>query len=241
MWNMIFPCLLPSLSLIYPCPCWSFACLFQTHPLKWFVLVFLRCQIPKPLSMHLCEMRWYLPGQPTNQAASWLQNLRPLRPLKRGKANLRLGGCCPMWGSNTPMGLLLLWLEVGGALAAKRAFDWILTEIMMKSKYVDMLEEAGRCVQRIGLCKCGQCPCLASPQGLHCLKPPSHFHYTCNNKNGNQFMSPTMTLTLQYWLLNCDNKMFSPALQFALRDENGWSLIKSKHIRCPVFASIVFF
>ena len=63
-----------------------------------------------------------------------------------------------MWGSNTPMGLLLLWLEVGGALAAKRAFDWILTEIMMKSKYVDMLEEAGRCVQRIGLCKCGQCP-----------------------------------------------------------------------------------
>ena len=127
------------------------------------------------------------------------------------------------------------WRWVGPLL------HWILTEIMMKSKYVDMLEEAGRCVQRIGLCKCGQCPCLASPQGLHCLKPPSHFHYTCNNKNGNQFMSPTMTLTLQYWLLNCDNKMFLPALQFALRDENGWSLIKSKHIRCPVFASIVFF
>ena len=49
-----------------------------------------------------------------------------------------------------------------------------------------MLEGKGRCVlSRIGLCKCGQCPCLLPPRGMHCLKPPSgatHLQYLHTQK-----------------------------------------------------------
>ena len=140
------------------------------------------------------------------------------QPLKWGKASLRLGGRCPIWDRlpHSKHGqcaqnyqslvtaaafwlpwifgmylflifIILCWENHTILIEAGHRYGWSISNIIC------MLEGKRRCVlSRIGLCKCGQCPCLLPPRGMHCLKPPSgptHLQYLHTKKRSKKEFS----------------------------------------------------
>ena len=137
-------------------------------------------------------------GLPTSPASQMGQSQSQIgRPLP----NLRLphskqGQLCPKlsksgdgggflvamnsWDIFSFIFLILSWENHTILIKAGHKFVW------SKNNITCMLQGKRRCVlRRIGLCKCGQCPCLLPPRGMHCLKPPSgptHLQYLHTQK-----------------------------------------------------------